>query len=43
VFRGWSVPDILLSGHHEAIRSWRLERARELGAMTGDARRARGA
>ena len=43
VFRGWSVPDILLSGHHEAIRSWRLERARELGGMAGDARRARGA
>jgi len=42
VFRGWSVPEILLSGHHEAIRSWRLERARELGARPADARRARG-
>jgi tRNA (guanine37-N1)-methyltransferase len=26
-FRGWRVPDVLLSGHHEAIRRWRLERA----------------
>jgi len=30
-FRGWSVPEILLSGHHEEIRRWRLERARERG------------
>ena len=30
-FRGWSVPQILLSGHHEEIRRWRLERARERG------------
>jgi tRNA (guanine37-N1)-methyltransferase len=22
-FRGWPVPDILLSGHHEEIRRWR--------------------
>jgi tRNA (guanine37-N1)-methyltransferase len=27
-FRGWKVPDVLLSGHHDAIRSWRLEQAR---------------
>jgi tRNA (guanine37-N1)-methyltransferase len=30
-FRGWRVPDILLSGHHEEIRRWRLDRARERG------------
>ncbi len=30
-FRGWRVPDVLLSGHHEEIRRWRLERARERG------------
>jgi tRNA (guanine37-N1)-methyltransferase len=30
-FRGWSVPEILLSGNHEAIRQWRLERSRERG------------
>jgi tRNA (guanine37-N1)-methyltransferase len=26
--RGWRVPEILLSGHHENIRRWRLEEAR---------------
>ena len=29
-FRGWRVPDVLLSGNHEAVRTWRDERAREL-------------
>jgi tRNA (guanine37-N1)-methyltransferase len=28
-YRGWPVPDILLSGHHERIRRWRLEQSRE--------------
>jgi tRNA (guanine37-N1)-methyltransferase len=27
-WRGWDVPDILLSGHHENIRRWRLEQSR---------------
>jgi tRNA (guanine37-N1)-methyltransferase len=27
-FRGWDVPDVLLSGHHANIRQWRLEQAR---------------
>jgi tRNA (guanine37-N1)-methyltransferase len=31
-WRGWAVPDILLSGHHEQIRRWRLEQARRRGA-----------
>ena len=31
-FRGWGVPAVLLSGHHEEIRRWRLEQARERGA-----------
>lgn len=26
-FAGWRVPDILLSGNHEAIRQWRREQA----------------
>ena len=26
--RGWSVPEVLLSGHHSRIREWRLEQAR---------------
>ena len=30
-FRGWAVPDVLLSGNHEAIRRWRLEQARARG------------
>jgi tRNA (guanine37-N1)-methyltransferase len=30
-YRGWRVPDVLLSGHHEQIASWRLERSRERG------------
>jgi tRNA (guanine37-N1)-methyltransferase len=28
-WRGWSVPEILLSGHHEKIRQWRLEQSRK--------------
>ena len=27
-WRGWTVPEILLSGHHERIREWRLEQSR---------------
>lgn len=27
-YRGWRVPDVLLSGHHERIRSWRAEQSR---------------
>ncbi|MEA2215089.1 MAG: tRNA (guanine37-N1)-methyltransferase [Solirubrobacteraceae bacterium] len=30
--RGWRVPEVLLSGHHERIASWRRERSRERGA-----------
>jgi tRNA (guanine37-N1)-methyltransferase len=30
-YRGWRVPDVLLSGHHERIASWRRERSRERG------------
>jgi tRNA (guanine37-N1)-methyltransferase len=28
-FRGWRVPDVLLSGNHARIESWRLERSQE--------------
>ena len=31
-YRGWRVPEVLLSGHHERIRHWRRERSRERGA-----------
>lgn len=34
-YRGWKVPDVLLSGHHEEIRSWRRERSRERGGISG--------
>ena len=27
-YRGWSVPDVLLSGHHGRIREWRREQSR---------------
>jgi tRNA (guanine37-N1)-methyltransferase len=27
-WRGWEVPDVLLSGHHERVRQWRLEQSR---------------
>jgi tRNA (guanine37-N1)-methyltransferase len=27
-YRGWSVPEVLVSGHHANIRRWRLEQAR---------------
>ena len=30
-YRGWRVPEVLLSGHHERIESWRRERSRERG------------
>ncbi len=28
-YRGWRVPEVLLSGHHERIEHWRRERSRE--------------
>jgi len=28
-FRGWGVPDVLVSGDHEAVRKWREEAARQ--------------
>ena len=30
-YRGWGVPDVLLSGDHERVRHWRLARSRERG------------
>jgi tRNA (guanine37-N1)-methyltransferase len=27
-YRGWEVPGVLLSGHHENIREWRMEQSR---------------
>jgi tRNA (guanine37-N1)-methyltransferase len=36
-FRGWRVPEVLLSGHHEHIRHWRRERSRERGGGVPEA------
>jgi len=27
-YRGWSVPDVLVSGDHERVRLWRMEQSR---------------
>jgi tRNA (guanine37-N1)-methyltransferase len=35
VYRGWAVPDVLLSGHHEEIRRWREQRSHERADGTG--------
>jgi tRNA (guanine37-N1)-methyltransferase len=35
-YRGWRVPEVLLSGHHERIRSWRRERSRERAEGAND-------
>ncbi|HEY8303807.1 MAG TPA: tRNA (guanosine(37)-N1)-methyltransferase TrmD [Solirubrobacteraceae bacterium] len=34
-YRGWGVPEILLSGHHERIREWRLQQSRHRGGGAG--------
>ena len=28
-YRGWEVPEVLLSGDHAKVRDWRLQRSRE--------------
>jgi tRNA (guanine37-N1)-methyltransferase len=35
-YRGWRVPEVLLSGHHERIAQWRRERSRERGLERND-------
>jgi tRNA (guanine37-N1)-methyltransferase len=35
-YRGWGVPDVLVSGDHERVRRWRLERSRERGETDPD-------
>jgi tRNA (guanine37-N1)-methyltransferase len=29
VYRGWEVPEVLVSGDHERVREWRLQRSKE--------------
>jgi tRNA (guanine37-N1)-methyltransferase len=31
-YRGWAVPEVLLSGHHARVREWRLEQSRARAA-----------
>jgi tRNA (guanine37-N1)-methyltransferase len=31
-YRGWDVPEVLLSGDHARVREWRLDRSRRAGA-----------
>lgn len=33
-WRGWAVPEVLLSGHHENIRRWRLEQSQQRAGRT---------
>jgi tRNA (guanine37-N1)-methyltransferase len=37
-YRGWHVPEVLLSGHHERIEQWRRERSRERGQALAQGR-----
>ncbi|HYF25904.1 MAG TPA: tRNA (guanosine(37)-N1)-methyltransferase TrmD [Baekduia sp.] len=37
-YRGWKVPEVLLSGHHDHINRWRRDRSRERGAVGPTAR-----
>ncbi len=32
-YRGWSVPDVLLSGNHEQIERWRTQQSRDRGSQ----------
>jgi tRNA (guanine37-N1)-methyltransferase len=34
-YRGWEVPEVLLSGHHARIREWRLQQSRDRASVTG--------
>ena len=34
-YRGWRVPEVLLSGHHERIREWRAEQSRRRALVGG--------
>ena len=35
VYRGWGVPEVLLSGDHGRVREWRLARSRRGRRSTG--------
>jgi tRNA (guanine37-N1)-methyltransferase len=35
LYRGWGIPEVLVSGDHERVRQWRLDRSRERGGSQG--------
>ncbi|HZK15905.1 MAG TPA: tRNA (guanosine(37)-N1)-methyltransferase TrmD, partial [Solirubrobacterales bacterium] len=35
-YRGWGVPDVLVSGDHERVRAWRAEQSRSRAAQFED-------
>jgi tRNA (guanine37-N1)-methyltransferase len=35
-YRGWRVPEVLLSGHHAQIRSWRIDQSRTRAATLNE-------
>jgi len=35
-YRGWHVPEVLLSGHHAQIREWRMDQSRARAATQHD-------
>jgi len=36
-YRGWGVPEVLLSGDHERVREWRAQQSRERAARLDEA------
>jgi tRNA (guanine37-N1)-methyltransferase len=36
-YRGWKVPDVLVSGHHARVREWRLQQSRARADTAGRA------
>jgi tRNA (guanine37-N1)-methyltransferase len=36
-WRGWTVPDVLLSGNHARVRAWRVEQAQARARQSGGA------
>jgi tRNA (guanine37-N1)-methyltransferase len=37
LYRGWEVPEVLVSGHHERVREWRLQQSKERAEALRDA------
>jgi len=38
-YRGWEVPEVLVSGDHERVREWRLQQSKQRAeALRGESR-----